>query len=47
MNHIVATGDILSGMQFFGPFPDYWTALAWADGLGNDYLITILGDPDD
>jgi len=48
MTYIVITGDILSGRRvFYGPFPDYWTAMAWADGLeGLDYLITTMEAPD-
>lgn len=47
MKYIVITGDVLSGLLFYGPFPDYWTAMAWADGLeGIDYSITTMEAPD-
>lgn len=46
MTYIVITGDILSGHNFYGPFPDYWTAIAWADGLDNEYSVTSMEAPD-
>ena len=41
-NYIVATGDIYGGMQFFGPFADFYSALDWATAVGEQYTIVPL-----
>lgn len=47
MTYIVVTGNILDGSHFYGPFIDYWTAMAWADTEQvQDYIITTMEAPD-
>lgn len=47
--HIVIIGNVIDGCAFAGPFDDYDTAFAWAEGLPpvDDWHVAILDKPDD
>lgn len=47
-SYIVILGDSVSGLTFYGPFPDYETALEWCENEagGVNWSIDTLTAPE-